>query len=64
MAKKKTAAELRAEAKRLLKLADEVEKKERLDRALRVYSVIERYLHDNPTTTHIPVEIVNQARGQ
>jgi len=61
---KKTAAELRADAKRLMKMADELEKKERVEKVFRVYTAIERYLHDNPTTTHIPVEIVNQARGQ
>jgi hypothetical protein len=42
----------------------ELEKRERIEKAFKVYDAIERYLHDNPAATHIPIEIVNQARGQ
>jgi len=64
MMKKKTAVELRSKAKRLLKLASELEKKEQIEKALKVYAAIEKYLNDNPSATHMPIEIVNQARGQ
>jgi len=64
MAKKKTAAELRLEAKRLLKMADEVEKKERVERAFRVLSAVEEYIRANPNDNFIPIEVINQARGQ
>jgi len=61
---KKTAAELRLEAKRLLKMADEVEKKERVERAFRVLSAVEEYIRANPNDNFIPIEVINQARGQ
>jgi hypothetical protein len=61
---KKTAQELRLEAKRLLNIAKEVERKERVEKVFRVYDAIERYLHDNPAVTHVPVEVINQARRQ
>jgi len=61
---KKTAAELRLEAKRLIKLADEMEKKERVERAFRVLSAVEEYIRANPNDNFIPIEVINQARGQ
>ena len=64
MVKKKTAAELRAEAKRLLKMAEEVEKKERIEKAFRVLNAVEEYIRANPNDNFIPVEVINQALGQ
>jgi ElaB/YqjD/DUF883 family membrane-anchored ribosome-binding protein len=61
---KKTAAELRAEAKRLLKMAEEVEKKERIEKAFRVLNAVEEYIRANPNDNFIPIEVINQARGQ
>ena len=63
MAKKKTAAELREEARKLLKMADELERKERMERAEKVYRAVMEYLKQNPTAEVIPVSIMKEAQG-
>jgi len=63
MGKRRTASELREEAKRLLRLADELEKKERLEKAMRLYHVVENYLKQNPDVEVIPVSILKEAQG-
>jgi hypothetical protein len=60
MAKKKTSAELREEAKRLLRLADELERKERMERAEKVYRAVMDYLKQNPSAEVIPVSILKE----
>jgi len=62
MGKRRTAAELREEAKRLLRLADEVEKKEKAERALKVYQVVSEYLKQNPDALSIPVSILKDLK--
>jgi hypothetical protein len=61
--KRRTASELREEAKRLLKMADEMEKKERLKKALRLYHAVESYLRQHPDVEVIPVSILKEVQG-